>query len=144
LLLAPIPASLTRESPHALRTLLAAPSFAMLSAFGVELLMSKFKKYWKIITAIIVVGYCLFFGSYFSSFITKYSDLSANDWQYQYKKIYANQKGGVVIDKYGQPYIFALYYLKYPPEKFRQTVKYNTLDRWGFSTVASFGPFEFK
>ena len=50
----------------------------------------------------------------------------------------------IISDRYGQPYIFALYYLKYPPEKFRSEVKYNRADKWGISTVSEFANFEFK
>jgi hypothetical protein len=77
-------------------------------------------------------------------FVTKYSAETASDWQYQYKEIFAKQKSDVVSDKYGQPYIFALYYLKYPPEKFRQEVILNPVNDWGFSKVASFNGFQFK
>jgi hypothetical protein len=74
----------------------------------------------------------------------KYPTETASDWQYEYKEIFAKQKSGVVTDKYGQPYIFALYYLKYPPEKFRQEVKLNPVNEWGFSLVSSFDGFNFK
>ena len=77
-------------------------------------------------------------------FLTKYSPETASDWQYEYKEIFANQKSGVVTDKYAQPYIFALYYLKYPPEKFREEVKLNPVSEWGFSRVASFNGFQFS
>ena len=76
--------------------------------------------------------------------MTKYNLLTSADWQYPYKLIFANQKEGLVTDKYAQPYIFALFYLKYPPEKFRETVKYNPVDKWGFSLVSSFDNFQFK
>lgn len=144
LFLAPIPASLTKESPHALRSILAAPSLAMISALGVWFLMENFKKYSAIIILLAAAGYYLSFEPYAVDFVTKYSAETADAWQYQYKEIFANQKSGPVTDKYGQPYIFALYYLKYPPEKFRQEVKYNPVDNWGFSTVASFNGFQFK
>lgn len=144
LVLAPIPAAFTKESPHALRTILAAPSLAIISAFGINLLTEYFKKYSKIILISITTLYLLSFGTYFVDFVTKYPKETANDWQYPYKEIFANQKSGVVTDKCAQPYIFALYYLKYPPEKFRETVKYNPVDKWGFSLVSSFGDFQFK
>ncbi len=69
---------------------------------------------------------------------------TSSDWQYEYKEIFSKTKEGVVSDEFAQPYIFALFYLKYPPEEFRKTVKYNPPDEWGFSTVASFGNFQFK
>ena len=144
ILIAPIPAALTKESPHALRSLLAAPGYAMLAALGVDYLGRNIKKYSTVITIIAVVGYCLSFEMYGSDFFTKYSVETASDWQYQYKEIFSSQKSGVVTDKYAQPYIFALYYLKYPPQKFRDEVKLNPVDQWGFSKVASFNGFQFK
>lgn len=144
LIIAPIPAALTKESPHALRALLAAPSFAMISAFGTYFLRENIKKFGTAILVIVVIAYALSFESYMSDFINIYPAESASDWQYQYKQIFETQKSGVVTDKYAQPYIFALYYLKYPPEKFREEVKLNPVDEWGFSKVASFNGFQFK
>jgi 4-amino-4-deoxy-L-arabinose transferase-like glycosyltransferase len=143
LLIAPIPAALTKESPHALRALLAAPAFAMISALGVYYLRENVKKLSMIVLVVIIAAYYLFFENYVVDFATKYSSETSSDWQYQYKEIFANQKSGVVTDKYGQPYIFALYYLKYHPSKFREDVKYNPVENWGFSTVKSFNGFEF-
>lgn len=144
LLLAPIPASLTKESPHALRAILAAPSFAILSAFGIHLLIKKYNKYSIIIICLVIFAYLLSFEQYAFAFFTTYPDQSASSWQYEYKQIFENQKSGVVTDKYGEPYIFALYYSKYLPAKFRQEVKYNPVDKWGFSLVSSFNGFKFK
>ena len=144
LLIAPIPAALTNESPHALRALLAAPSFAMIAAFGIYFLKENIKKLGTGILVIVIVAYALSFELYMSDFINIYPAESASDWQYEYKEIFATQKSGVVTDKYAQPYIFALYYLKYPPEKFREEVKLNPVGDWGFSKVASFNGFVFK
>ena len=144
LLLAPIPAALTRESPHALRSLLAAPSFAIISALGVNFLSENIKRFGKIIILIAVTAYCLSFESYAMDFFNKYSMETASAWQREYKDIFTMQKSGIVTDKYAQPYIFALYYQKYDPQKFRSTVKYNPVDKWGFSLVSSFGDYKFN
>ncbi|KKS90835.1 MAG: hypothetical protein UV66_C0001G0192 [Candidatus Woesebacteria bacterium GW2011_GWA1_43_12] len=143
LLLAPIPAALTKESPHALRALLAAPSFSIISAFGAFYLKDNFKKFGVIIFTTVVVAYYLSFELYIQDFITKYPTQSAGAWQYEYKQIFEKQRSGIVTDKYAQPYIFALYYLKYPPEKFRGEVKLNPVSNWGFSKVVSFDGFQF-
>lgn len=144
LILAPIPAALTKESPHALRALLAAPSFAIISALGAMFLKEHVKKFGVVIMASVVVAYYLSFELYIQDFITKYPMENASAWQYEYKQIFEKQKNGVVTDKYAQPYIFALYYLKYPPEKFREEVKLNPVNEWGFSLVSSFNGFQFK
>jgi 4-amino-4-deoxy-L-arabinose transferase-like glycosyltransferase len=144
LILAPIPASLTKESPHALRAILAAPSFAIISALGIGFLTENFKKFRIAIIFVVIAAYYLSFESYMVSFLTRYRTESAPSWQYEYKKIFAKQKSGVITDRYAQPYIFALYYLKYPPAKFREEVKLNPVNDWGFSKVASFNGFKFK
>ena len=144
LLLAPVPAAITKESPHALRAILAAPSLAIISALGINCLSGKVKKYSGILVAIAVIAYYLSFELYAVDFVTKYQNLSAGDWQYEYKEIFAGQKGGVVTDKYAQPYIFALFYQKISPLEFRNSVKYNPPDKWGFSLVSSFNDFQFK
>ena len=77
-----------------------------------------------------------------------YNQKYSSSWQFEYKQIF--QKIDLkedkirVTDKYGQPYIFALFYLKFPPKEFRETVNYNPPDKWGFSTVSSFANFEFR
>ncbi|MEK7550231.1 MAG: glycosyltransferase family 39 protein [Patescibacteria group bacterium] len=136
LIIAPIPASITLESPHALRAIVMAPVLAFVSAIG----LNSLKRIWLIVTIFI---YLIFFGFYFHDFVTNYNLKTSNDWQYEYKEIFLTTKEGIVTDKYAQPYIFALYYLKYPPAEFRRTVKYNPPDKWGFSTVESFGQFKF-
>lgn len=144
LLLAPIPAAITKESPHALRAILAAPSFAILSAFGINFFAGLFKKNSEMIFVAMALFYILFFGEYFVKFIDDYQLDTSSSWQYEYKEIFANQKEGLVTDKYAQPYIFALFYEKYSPEKFRKEVTYNPPDRWGVSLVSSFNGYIFK
>lgn len=144
LALAPIPAALTKESPHALRAILSVPSYAMLTSFGIYLLVERTKKHLKYVLAVILAAYLFFFGLYFADFIKSYNNETKDAWQYQYKKIFTSQRSGVVTSEYAQPYIFSLFYQKVPPSEFRNTVKYNPPDKWGFSLVSSFNGFEFR
>lgn len=144
ILLSFVPAALTKESPHALRSILSAPGFAVLSAFGIGIVINKYKNYQKMFLSALVATYLVFFGFYTKDFFTVYPDRNATDWQYQYKQIFMEQKSGYVTEQFAQPYVFALFYQKIPPTEFRSTVKYNPVDRWGFSTVASFNGFQFK
>ena len=50
----------------------------------------------------------------------------------------------VITDRYDQPYILTLFYLKYPPEKFQNAHRLTERDKFGFSTVNSFDKFEFR
>jgi len=140
LLISIIPAAITKESPHALRSLSVVPFMVMISAMGVTF----FKKYFFVFLIISLA----FFMNYILNFIYIYPGYSQTAWQSGYKEIFTNiddsEKEKIAVsDKDGQPYIFALFYLKIDPEKFRLEVVRNSVDKWGFSTVKKFGKFEF-
>ncbi len=144
----PAPAAITKESPHALRSISMVPFISMASATGVFYLVQLLRN--KTIGLIIIGVYLVLFSNYFMSFLSIYPQASAKDWQYGYKQIFTGsldqfkQNNRIVIsDKDAQPYIFSLFYLQYNPAKFRSEVVRNSVDKWGFSTVKSFGNFEF-
>lgn len=148
LALGPVPAAITKESPHALRSISMIPFFALISAYGLWRIVKLFNR--KIIIYGVIVLYSYFFINYFIRFVTSYRDASLFDWQFPYKEIFINYSKDVdkydriiISDKYAQPYIFSLFYLKYDPEKFRNEVERNPASDWGFSTVKKFGKFEF-
>jgi len=147
--LAPIPAAITKESPHALRAIATVPFISIMSAMGVVGFGLWVKKK-RIINISIMVIFLCFFINYYLNFLNTYPTQSVKDWQYGYKKIFTESENQVekedkilIPDHDGQPYIFALFYLKYDPVKFRREVIRNSVDKWGFSTVKSFGKFEF-
>lgn len=150
LLLGPIPASITKESPHALRSLSMVPFVSMISAYGAIYISNLVKRRYFFKIAIVLIFFA-FFLIYFLSFLNKYPYESSKEWQMGYKQIFTKYKDDfdryhkiIVSDSYAQPYIFALFYLKYDPEKFRKEVVRNEVSDWGFSTVSSFGKFKFK
>lgn len=143
LLIGPLPASITKESPHALRAISMIPFISMLSALGLNSIRNR------ILTVLVAFLFLGLFGYYFINFLAVYPSQSTKDWQYGYKQFFSNEIVSNSVQKIhvseeeGQPYIFALFYLKYDPEKFRSEVIRNNPDKWGFSTVKSFGVFEF-
>lgn len=148
LLIAPIPASITREAPHALRSVSIVPFIAFISSLGVLKLTSSFNKslYSKIVIGLTLAVFLI----YYQAFIAGYNKIAAVDWQYGYKfflnkyKPYFDAFDNILIsDRYNQPYIFTLFYLKYDPQKFRSEVKYNTSIRRKTSLVQSFNKFTF-
>ncbi len=148
-LLGPIPAALTRESPHALRALSIVPYLSIISALGIDQLCRWIKRSGIVYITVIII-FLIFFANYFLNFLNVYPSESAKDWQDEYKKIFTGHKDSldqykkvVISDKYAQPYIFALFYLKYDPQKFRQEVVRSNAGDWGFSAVKEFGKFEF-
>lgn len=150
LLIAPLPAAITRESPHALRAILLAPSISVLSAFGIYYLSKTFKKNKKIVLGAIIVFYALSFEGYFYKFGTEYNNLSSDAWQNQYKLVmekygedFSNYNKVYIHDDLAQPYIFTLFYNQVEPQEFLNSKVLNDVSDWGFSTVKSFGNFEF-
>ncbi len=146
-LLGPVPAVLFRESPHALRSLAIVPFLCMVMGAGASAISDYFKKS----TILIIIVYSSFFAYFFHNFITRYPVQSSQDWQYGYRRLFIDYKDSfdnfdkvIISDEYAQPYIFALYNLKYNPEKFKEEVKHNDINNWGFSTVSAFGNFEFR
>lgn len=143
-----IPASITKESPHALRSILAAPLISMIASAGIFLIYSYIKN--RIFLIITIILFLISFCGYYYNFINNYPIISSKDWQYGYKEImnkysdkFDNYEHILVSDDYAQPYIFFLYYLKFNPMVFRTIVSYNLVNDWGFSTVERFGKFKF-
>jgi 4-amino-4-deoxy-L-arabinose transferase-like glycosyltransferase len=150
--LGPIPASITRESPHALRSILSVPFISIITAIGFESVLLKMNKQ-RSVRALLALVLILCLGSfslYSYNFFQTYQRKSSGYWQYGYKQIYDQYADKFdefekvyITDQYGQPYIFALFYLEYDPEEFRKEVEYGPVNNWGFSTVKSFNKFEF-
>ena len=149
-IVSPIPATITKESPHALRSILIAPFASIIIALGVSWILENLKKNLTIIfLTVLSIIYLTFFYLYWDGFRELYK-FTSTDWQYGYKQIFTEYKEEFknydhvfISDKFGQPYIFALYYLKYNPAKFWSEVKLNPVNKWGFSKVVGFDNFIF-
>lgn len=135
LLLAPIPAVLSRDLINLLRALNLMIPLEILQAGGFMLLVSWFKKrkilliiFLTISISVFVVNFILYLDRYFIHSPIEYSKY----WSYGYKpamEILANQvkdkKYGhiVMTDFYNQPYIYYLFYTRYPPDKYQAQAK---------------------
>lgn len=152
LIVAPIASALTFQAPNALRAQNMVVPLIIISAFGAVNLLRWFqKKNLKLVIWLFVIFITWQFARYeyiywvhmakkypFSSQygvkeLVEY--ISQNESKYQ--KIY-------VTDKYDQPYILFLFYLKYPPQLFQGNHVLTVRDQFGFSTVRDFGKFHFE
>lgn len=145
-LIAPLPSSLTGESPHAARASLMMGSWHLVAAIGFYLLVnitrSKFLKIGTVIIMLIIFAFSLngYLSYYFGEYIKRY----AIEWQYGMKQIvnYAgdhNEYEQVYMTEVrSQPYIFFLYFLKTPLPDFINTVIYNNTESKSYNTVSSF------
>ncbi len=150
-LIAPLPAAITRDSPHALRSLLMIPPFLIICVFGINVITHNLKPvYVKVLLAIFTIVLVFQTVQFWQNYIGNYTRSYSWSWQYGYKETinfvkqnYGNYSKVYFTKKYGEPHEFMLFYLKIDPQFFRDgavPVRYKKSD-WYW--VDSFGKFEF-
>lgn len=136
-LLVPIPASITNDVPHAVRTLNFLPIVQIFEACGILQFffwIKQFKKYVQYALLLIVFfGYMFNIGFYIDQYFVQYNYFNSEDWQYGYQQAVeyiqplVNKYDKVIVSNkvpLDNSYIFFLYYLKYPPQMY-QLVAHN-------------------
>jgi 4-amino-4-deoxy-L-arabinose transferase-like glycosyltransferase len=158
-LLAPVPAAITFETPHAVRTLNAVPIYQIFIAIGSIVFIAYVSKVTHKI-AKIPIKYLVFtlsflflifnFLYYINQYFVQQNYFHAQDWQYGYEeavkeanKIRNDYKKVIVSDK--QPmdksYMFFLYYLDYPPHVYQKIGKNSA---GSFDSTHHFENYEFR
>jgi len=147
LLVSPIPASITKESPHALRSLTMIMPLILIIAYGIYNLAMKKPIIANVARFLVIFIYLISFESYMVNYISNYNQEAGSDFQYMYKVININSEASnqnlYITDSFAQPYIFTLFYKSINPQSFISTKEVNTVDQWGFSTIKSFGNYEY-
>ncbi|OGH03163.1 MAG: hypothetical protein A2798_01905 [Candidatus Levybacteria bacterium RIFCSPHIGHO2_01_FULL_37_17] len=152
LLLAPLPASITVQVPHSVRTLNFLPTWQILTALGVVYayqLISNFR-FRKIAIGsflVLAVFNVLF---YLNMYFVQLNYFHGYEWQYGWRQAveYVKEHGG----KYDQilitdaeplekSYMFFLFYLKYTPSEYQTIGKYSS---GGFESHHSFDKYSFR
>jgi len=135
LLLSPVAGSITRDSPHTTRAIVMLPLPMLISALGLNYLVTKFK--WK--TAILAVFFIsLYIGweqyiTALRSYRTRYSWA----WQYGYsqavqyiKSQYDNYDRIIFTKRYGEPHEFIAYYWPWDPADFAKNKVWDYHANW--------------
>ncbi len=153
LLLAPLPAAFTTgEAQNATRAMFMMGSVDILAALGASRFVMLIKnEIWYILASlIIIIPLFTEFGMYLRYYYTEYAKKDAIAWQYGMKQIAMYIKDNpnywrVYMTKdRQQPYIFLLYYLKYPVYEYLNTVKYDESQSKSYNVAESFGDFQFS
>ncbi len=154
LLVSPIAAALTFQAPHALRAQNMIIPLTFLSGYGLYYLWSYpfVRKQLILLTRVVlVVVMAVSVSRYLLMYYGHMSQEYSYSSQYGVKELVSYVKGNsdryehvLVTDRYDQPYILFLFYLKYPPELFQKEGKLTDKDGFGFSTVRAFGKYEFR
>ena len=155
-LIAAIPASITSGVPHPIRTLNFLPTFQLFTAIGIIGAVAYLKSHISnpMLRYMLVGGYLFLAGFNFFYYLNQYfvqqNIAYSQFWQYGYQQAvdFVNKEADgydkiVVTNKppLDQSYIFFLFYLKYPPEKYQEAAKNVS---GGFSESHAFSKYEFR
>jgi len=154
-LIAPIPASVTSGVPHAVRTLNFLPTFQIFTALGIIRVAFWVKDqrhlFLKILLPIVSSSFFVLNLSYYlNQYFVQQNHFHSEYWQYGYqeavdevKKIEGRYDKVIVSNKphLDQSYIFFLFYLQYPPDKYQEESQGVS---GGFREEHRFGKFEFR
>ncbi len=145
-LIAPIPAAITNDVPHAVRTLNFLPTLQIFTAAGLIISYMYIRQY-RVLRVILYTLFIILSTGNIMYFLNQYfvqqNYFYSQAWQYGYAQAveYAQEQYDhydtiVVSDRVplDQSYIFFLYYLKFPPQEYQETQGDNH----------SFAKFEFR
>ncbi len=153
LLIAPVASALTFQSPGALRSQNMVIPLTIISAYGLTVIID-----WIIRQKFLIRIIGIFFiSSAIVWSLLRYEHMywvhMAKEYPFSsqygvkelvdYLKTKENWKHFMITDRYDQPYILFLFYLKYPPEIFQKEHVLTAKDQYGFSTVREFGKYTF-
>lgn len=153
LLLAPIPAAITREEQHVLRSILLLPSFELFSTAGFFALLhgvskNQFRQFAWISMIVVATGLQLI--PYAKSYATEYPKVYSCSWQYGHKQVaqFVTQERGnyahvLMTKRYGEPHIFMLFYQKIHPATYGNDPKLIREKRDNWYWVDRFDGYEF-
>ncbi len=131
LLFAPIPVAVTREAPHAVRSELILPTLQIFTAVGLSVLYDKIKNESKCVTVSLtlfaVMLLCANQAYYLHQYFVHTNYELSDKWLYgrreaaEFTQANKEKYDKVLVSmRVDMPYIFWLFYSKYPPEKYLQ------------------------
>lgn len=155
LLISPIPAAITRDLIAPIRAANLVVPLVIFSAFGADYLLEKLKQFSKVGIAIFaILGMFMIWNFLFliDSYFIHYPKLGSKDWLYGHKEAvevinkYYDQVDHIVFTtNYNEPYVFTLFYRKYPPRDFQKQAKLEmTRGPFDVGEVAGYDKFSFR
>jgi len=127
LVLAPLPSAVAVKSPHALRACLMVVPLALIIAFGVFYFYKKLNK--KLFYFLFISIYLFSFINFYYFYQKYYSQQTAVFWQDGYRQLitaldkYDDSQRIFIDNKYGQAYLYTLFYKRFDPSRFQKEGK---------------------
>lgn len=153
--LAPIGNALTWQEYSLIRTYFMIFPLLTIVSYGIYNFFSeiKNKKLFCLFLIIILGYYCFNLINNWDIYLLHYPKRIEiiRAWQCGYKEMTNYLKGNydkydrfVITEKYGQPYIFVLFYSLYDPTKYQTQAKISAPDKYGFGQIDHFDKYDFK
>lgn len=154
LLLAPLPAAVTRDPYQVVRATTMLPVVYLVVAYGLSQIVGSLKNWPKnaklVLGAIFSITYLIWFGLYVRNWLSVYNDKYSQAWQYGYKQAityvkenYTNYEHIVFTKKYGEPHEFVLFFNAYDPTNYRKDAKLVRYGKSNWFWVDSFDKYLF-
>lgn len=132
-LIAPVPAAVSSGFTHAARSMFMTISWHMVIGLGITSIINLLKKQLLQVAVVLIIIslYLLGLKTYVTYYYGTFTKEYGTEWQYGMRDIISTVKKNpqfykvYMTDAFAQPYIFFLYYLKYPLPEFLKSVKYN-------------------
>ncbi|MEI6690147.1 MAG: glycosyltransferase family 39 protein [bacterium] len=150
LLLAPIPSAITTDAPSSVRTLGILPALLLTEALG-SMAIIKYLRTRSKIFSYLALAFIVWNISYFGYQLWLVNPVKyADNWLYGQREMMQfvtknenNVDSIYITSKYGEPYIYALFYSGYDPAKYQTETVVRNPDPTGWVHVYSFGKFHF-
>lgn len=147
LIIAPIAAALTFQSPHALRAQNMVIPLVIISSLGFAVVIKQLRVVgWVLVGIVIAWSFVRYEHMYWVHMSKEYpfsSQYGVKELVTYIKNNQKTYKDIVITDRYDQPYILYLFYTKYDPAKFQKEHNLTARDGFGFSTVRDFSNLHF-
>ncbi len=154
LLLSPLSASLSWATSSLTRSLFLLVPISVIAAYGGVEFFHSLKKH---LHSYLIAGFIICLFGYFALtqwdfYLFHYPKrlTTINSWQSGYKELveytqkeYGTTNAFYVTKDLGMPYIFFLFFTKYPPEKYQQQASLTAADQYGFGQVEGFDKYIF-
>ncbi len=155
LIISPVAASLSWVGSSITRTLPLIIFINIICAYGFIRFINNwpknlFPKISVVLISLIYLFFCFYSWDFYYNHYPKRA-MAIRSWQCGNREMakivkenYNNYDQFYITKKNSQPYIFLLFYLKYPPEKYQKQANLSPPDEFGFGQVEKFDKFNFK
>lgn len=148
--LAPLPASIATQAPHAMRSYAFLPTWQIFTAFGVVYVLRRFNKFKLLLYAALVALFVVNLKTFYTNYYFVFPNEQSDSFHYALSKalpiVFSKEENfeNIVLsnkDNLYQSYMLYLYYRRYDPRTYQQE---GGTKSGGFAQTHEIGKYEFR